>query len=197
MVFGDNLLDPAQFLRREAPATFQADGIKPNLCFAVVTFHMNMRRFTAVASVEEQAVRSTPQDCGHRSIAETNCSSMSMVQNTIPVGQRTRISRRPAPSPGTPALNSKTVRGKSNKGWYSVGKAPDDGFPSGVSNRGNSRQNQADGHKDEIQARWPRVIQVFDPKNQRAYPNQYWASQPGFLTGSRGRRVGVQFRCRC
>lgn len=89
-MFGNNLLNPPQFLRREAPATLQADGIKPNLRLAVVTFHMNMRRFFAIASIEEKAVRTTPQDCGHCSIAKTRCSNGSNVQTKIPIGQRAR-----------------------------------------------------------------------------------------------------------
>lgn len=72
VMFGYNLLDPPQFLCREATATFQADGVKPKLRLAVVTFHMNMRRFPAVTGVEEKAVRSTPQDCGHRALPKVN-----------------------------------------------------------------------------------------------------------------------------
>ena len=64
MVFGHNLPDPPQFLRREVPPTFQADGLKPTFRLAVVTFHMNMRRFLAIASVEEK-VRTSDEDFRH------------------------------------------------------------------------------------------------------------------------------------
>lgn len=87
-MFGYYLLDLPQFLCREAPTTFQTDGVKPHLRLTVVTLHMNMRRFLAIAGVEEKAVRTTPQDCGHRGIAKPGCSSGNLVPIMILSGRR-------------------------------------------------------------------------------------------------------------
>jgi hypothetical protein len=45
VVFRSHLLDPSQFLSRKASTSFEADWIKPNLRFTVITFHMHVRRF--------------------------------------------------------------------------------------------------------------------------------------------------------
>ncbi len=66
VMISDNLLDPPEFLRREASATFEADRVEPDLRLAVVAFHMYMGRFIAVTRVEEKTVRSNSQDCGHQ-----------------------------------------------------------------------------------------------------------------------------------
>ena len=103
----DNLLDPPKFLRREASATFEADGIEPELRLAVVPFHMYMGRFIAVTREEEKPIWSNAQDCGHRCF--TNCAclqqawSHSQLARTLPPVYYSKPARPEKHFPGGPS----------------------------------------------------------------------------------------------
>ena len=56
MIFSCHLLDLSKFLSRKAPTSFKADGIEPNLRFAIITFHMYVRRFTTITGIEEESI---------------------------------------------------------------------------------------------------------------------------------------------
>jgi len=49
--------DVGYFLPRESSTSCQGNGIEPDLCNLIVSFHVNVWRFVAVTRVEEKSVR--------------------------------------------------------------------------------------------------------------------------------------------
>jgi hypothetical protein len=69
VVFRCNLFDSPEFLSRKTSTSFEADWIKPNLRFAIITFHMYVRRFITVTGIEEESIRANSQNGRHQSFA--------------------------------------------------------------------------------------------------------------------------------
>ena len=71
--------DVGYFLPRESSTSCQGNGIEPDLCNLIVSFHVNVWRFVAVTRVEEQSVRPMLGNRGHTTsiryyIRAVNCS---------------------------------------------------------------------------------------------------------------------------
>jgi hypothetical protein len=64
-VFVHEFLDPCKLDSREAATALQPDWIEPKLSHAVVSFDMNMCRFSPITREKEEAVRTYAKDCGH------------------------------------------------------------------------------------------------------------------------------------
>jgi hypothetical protein len=56
---------PAKLGRLEASAACQVDGIEPELCDPIILLDVDMGRLRAVARVEEEPVRTNPQNRRH------------------------------------------------------------------------------------------------------------------------------------
>lgn len=59
-------LNPPEFRWSESAARLEADGVEPVLRNIVVSFDVNVYRFTTIARIEEEAVRTFSQYCRHR-----------------------------------------------------------------------------------------------------------------------------------
>jgi hypothetical protein len=57
-VFRDDPPDPIQFVRAEAIVRRKRERIKPELALVSISLDMNMHRFAAIETVEEEPVRS-------------------------------------------------------------------------------------------------------------------------------------------
>jgi hypothetical protein len=65
-MLNDQSLNVVELRAREAGTRLQIDRTKPKFGFAGVALHMDMRRFMAIASVEEKTVRTRSEDGRHR-----------------------------------------------------------------------------------------------------------------------------------
>jgi hypothetical protein len=64
-MFLDQFTDPVDLFPAEAVAALQPNGVGPELRFTVVSFDMDMRRLTPIASAEEEPERADSEDSWH------------------------------------------------------------------------------------------------------------------------------------
>ena len=66
-MIGNDLFDAPDFRTPEVAAIGQPYGIQPDLCDAVLAFHVHMSRLAAIARVEENTIGPRPQN-GRQSV---------------------------------------------------------------------------------------------------------------------------------
>jgi hypothetical protein len=64
-MFLDQFANPVDFLAPEAPASLQPYGVKPELRLAIITFNMDVGRFTAITGVKEEPEWPCEEDSRH------------------------------------------------------------------------------------------------------------------------------------